>query len=84
MMELADSFGILIIIASILFLLNTEALDDIICEDHYYFFPSHVYKRTRLNVFGVVFYSLFLFVINFGYCIIMLVNWLCHVGRKKS
>lgn len=80
MMELLNFFGISIIA----FILNMIFLDDIISEDHYYFFPSHVYKRTKLNVFGVVFYSLFLFTINFGYCTIMLVNWLCHVGRKNS
>lgn len=72
------------VIAFFLFIANVIALEDTINEDPYYFFPFHIYKRTTLNKFGTILASLFLFIINFGYCIIAMVNWLCHVGRKDS
>lgn len=72
------------VIAFFLFIANVIALEDTINKDPYYFFHSHIYKRTALNKFGTILASLFLFIINFGYCIIAMVNWLCHVGRKDS
>jgi len=72
------------LIAFGLLAVNAGILGDLMNEDPYYFFPSHVYERTTLNKFGVVFDSLFLFIINFGYCIVAMVNWLCHIGRKDS
>ena len=83
-MELFLIFLGIFIIAFVLLIANVIILDGLMEEDPYYFFPSHIYKRTTLNKFGVALDSLFLFIINFGYCIVAMVNWLCHIGRKDS
>lgn len=70
------------ILGFLLFAMNAVILDNLFNEDPYYFFPSHIYERTTLNKFGVALDSLFLFITNFGYCTIMIINWLCHLGRE--
>lgn len=82
MIKLYLIFLMFFILGFLLLAMNIGVLEDLLNEDPYYFFPTHIYKRTKLNKFGVALDSLFLFIINFGYCTIMIINWLCHVGRE--
>lgn len=74
--------AVFLILGIVLAVANLILLEDLLIEDPNYFFPTHIYERTTLNKFGVALDSLFLFIINFGYCTIMIINWLCHVGRE--
>lgn len=60
----------------------------IILNDSYYFLPTKVYQRTKMNWFGCIITSMLLFIINFGYCSIVsvcgVIKFLLHVGRKKE
>lgn len=61
-----------------------------------YFLPSTLYKKTKMNKFGCVVCSIFLFIINYLYCstylLLLLVKktiwkyiyWLFTVGRKDE
>ena len=45
--------------------------------------PSHLYRSTKLNVFGVMIIFILLLVPLLTYYAFWFVYWLFHVGRKK-
>jgi hypothetical protein len=53
-----------------------------------YFYPKYLYKTTNMNMFGCIMCSIVLFIANYLYCtiacIIHLIYWISHVGRKKE
>lgn len=54
-------------------------------ERHYnYFFPTILYKTTKLNMFGCLMLSIFIIITNYLYCIPAIIYWLLTVGRRKQ
>lgn len=56
--------------------------------DPAYFYPTVLYKNTKMNIFGCIICSILLFTINFGYCTVYclcnFIHWLFTVGRKTN
>lgn len=57
-------------------------------KDKYYYFPTHIYKKSKLNIFGSIVVSILAVLSNPGYCIIMtiyaIIYFIFHVGRKED
>ena len=89
---------VLLIVGMILFIINIvimfilEVLSnghiDIISEVMFdYFTPSYLCYKTKMNMFSCAVVSLILIIINYLYCIpvimIKILYFITHIGRKK-
>ena len=86
-MTTGEIFIIGIFIGIVLFILNFMIISAKKINDDDYFFPTVLYKKTNMNIFGCIVCSILLFAINYLYCsiycILRFIYWLFTVGKKE-
>lgn len=77
-------FSFAFLVVNILWLSDIIGLE----EDGYYFLPTHLYKKTKMNFVSCVVVSAILIVTNNWWCVPALIYkflyWISHVGRKEE
>ena len=49
----------------------------------YFLSPKYIYENTKMNVLGVIFSTIFLFILSPFYYIFLFIYWIFHIGRKS-
>lgn len=77
-------FSFAFLVVNILWLSDIIGLE----EDGYYFLPTHLYKKTKMNFPSCVVVSAILIVTNNWWCVPALIckflYWISHVGREEE
>ena len=77
-------FSLAFLVVNMLWLSDIIGLEG----DSYYFLPTHLYKKTKMNFVSCVVVSAILIVTNNWWCVPALIYkflyWVAHVGRKEE